>query len=467
MSPSLRRVLALILIVQLIFGVLYAVNTPRWQAPDEPAHYNYVRTLAETGTFPVLQNGDYDQAYLEQIKAAQFPPEMTVDPIRYESHQPPFYYVIAAPIYLMARGLGLDTVLALRLLSVGFGLVLSLTAYRIFRQVFPNDRLLQLAAVGIIATLPMHLAMTAAVNNDTLAELVLAFLVLISLLRVQGQVSNWRFIVFAGVGYGLALLTKTTIYSSALVLVVAELGYQWATNDQRTTNEHRETIRNLPSAIRHSPSAIRHLLSAIRHLLPIFALALVIAVPWFVRNASVYGINDLFGWARHDAIVTGQPTTAEWIARYGFKNVFADFFIITFKSFWAQFGWMGVLVNDRIYVILFVLTAFASFGAALWVVRMIREPSQFATRTRWTWFVLGVMLVLVLAAHFYYNVKFVQPQGRYLFPALIPIAALWAAGVSEWLKPRYTPMMFALLYLLMVGLDYAALFWYIVPQLAR
>src|SRR2546421_12851096 len=102
---STRNLLLLILFFQVLFGVLYAVRTPHWEAPDEPAHFNYVRVLAVTGTFPVLQQGDYDQAYLEEIKSEKFPPELSVDAIRYESHQPPLYYVIATPFYLIPRRL--------------------------------------------------------------------------------------------------------------------------------------------------------------------------------------------------------------------------------------------------------------------------------------------------------------------------------------------------------------------------
>ena len=77
---------------------------PAWQAPDEPAHYNYIRYLAETGRFPVLQMGDYPHDYLEEIKSRRFPPDLSIDPIRYEYHQPPLYYSLAAPVYLLAKG---------------------------------------------------------------------------------------------------------------------------------------------------------------------------------------------------------------------------------------------------------------------------------------------------------------------------------------------------------------------------
>ena len=44
----------IILVVYLIAGGLYAFLTPAWQAPDEPAHYNYVRHLTTKSGFPEL-----------------------------------------------------------------------------------------------------------------------------------------------------------------------------------------------------------------------------------------------------------------------------------------------------------------------------------------------------------------------------------------------------------------------------
>ncbi|MBI4670765.1 MAG: hypothetical protein HY741_03730 [Chloroflexi bacterium] len=198
---STRLILSLILFFQFALGILYATRTPLWQAPDEPAHYNYVRELAETGAFPVLQQGDYDPAYLEEIKARKFPPELAIDSLRYEAHQPPLYYVLAAPVYLTARALQLDAALLLRYFNVALALVLSCIAYLIFARVFLTSALLRLAGVGIIATLPMHIAMSAAINNDTLAEIVVAVMLLFSILRAQGKLDDRRFMLFGGLAY--------------------------------------------------------------------------------------------------------------------------------------------------------------------------------------------------------------------------------------------------------------------------
>ena len=42
----------LILLIYLLLGWLYAAYTPDWQAPDEPAHYNYVKQLANGRFMP-------------------------------------------------------------------------------------------------------------------------------------------------------------------------------------------------------------------------------------------------------------------------------------------------------------------------------------------------------------------------------------------------------------------------------
>ena len=41
--------LILILIAYLIVGAVYAIRTPDWQAPDEPAHYNYAAQISANG----------------------------------------------------------------------------------------------------------------------------------------------------------------------------------------------------------------------------------------------------------------------------------------------------------------------------------------------------------------------------------------------------------------------------------
>ena len=65
-----RALLSILVFVYCLLGFAYAVETPGWQTPDEPAHYNYIKYLSENHRFPVLQMGDYPHEYLEEIKPA-------------------------------------------------------------------------------------------------------------------------------------------------------------------------------------------------------------------------------------------------------------------------------------------------------------------------------------------------------------------------------------------------------------
>ncbi|MCB0082648.1 MAG: hypothetical protein KDE47_17020, partial [Caldilineaceae bacterium] len=101
-----RRWLTVIVAVYLIVATLFAIYTPPWQNPDEPAHYNYIAHIAAGHGLPVLQMGDYDQALRDELTTLHFPPERSIAALRYENYQPPLYYVTAAPVFWLAQQLG-------------------------------------------------------------------------------------------------------------------------------------------------------------------------------------------------------------------------------------------------------------------------------------------------------------------------------------------------------------------------
>ena len=455
-----RALLATIVAVYCLLGFAYAMETPKWQTPDEPAHYNYIAYLAENGRFPVLQEGDYPHQYLEEIKAAGFPPEMSIETIRYESHQPPLYYALAAVLFRLTSPLGFDVqFLSLRLFSVALGAGLLLVAYAIGTAVFPADPYVPLTATAMMATLPMHIAMSAAINNDTLAEVILALVIWLSIMEIKEGLSLQRTLAL-GVLVALALLTKTTIYAPVILVPPVALAARG-----RALGWHAFS----------------------RRLGDVFGLALLLSSWWFVRNVLTYGGLDLFAWHRHDSIVVGQPTTAGWIAEYGLTQTIQDFLLVSFRSFWAQFGWMGVLIDSRLYLFLALVSIAVGVGFVLWLVRVVRSGQILTGFQRWALVLLLVVLLTVVAGHVWYNLKFVQHQGRYLFSALVPISIAFALGLLEWLALLYDATVrlgprlrfaaalpaalkgaaFSVFYLAFLALDVVCLYLFIVPQLRR
>jgi 4-amino-4-deoxy-L-arabinose transferase-like glycosyltransferase len=406
---------------------------------------------------------------------------MSIAPIRYEFHQPPLYYLLAVPLYGLFGGV----LLPLRLLSVLLGALLLPVSYWTVREVVPAAPWLAVGTAALIAFLPMHLAMTAAVNNDALAELLGALILLFTIRYLKPAGGGHRLLVLLAISTGLALLTKSSLYiSMPLVLAAIAARYLWLEGEGRL------------------------LRAGSLYLLP----AILLALPWWLRNAALYGNLDILGLQRHEAVVVGQLRTAEFLASHGLPALIRDFCLTSFRSFWGQFGWMGVLLDERLYQAVAILSLLAVAGLLPWSAGAWRRRTGFP---RWQWAAVGILVLLTgltLASYVWYNTSFVQHQGRYLFRALLPIGLAMALGWREalrherglalaaalaagamaarllgWLPnwpllmllaaaaalaarrlvpARWDPLVQACPYLFLLALDVASLFLFVVPQLA-
>jgi hypothetical protein len=173
---------------------------------------------------------------------------------------------------------------------------------------------------------------------------------------------------------------------------------------------------------------------------------------------------------------------------------------------------MGVLLDQRLYQALAILSALALIGFATWAAGAWRRRGAFAS---WQWAAGGLLALaglFTLATYLWYNAGFLQHQGRYLFRALVPLGLVAALGwrealrrkrawalaalilfgalalkvagllpnwpllmlvaaaaalvVRRFLPARWDPLIHACPYLLLILLDLASLFLFIIPQLA-
>jgi hypothetical protein len=421
--------LAVILAAYLAVGAAFAIYTPPWQAPDEPAHYNYVAYVAENGRLPELAAGDYPLEYLEALKAARFPADMPIDTIRYESHQPPLYYILASGVYRLANKCGWPTLLALRLFSLLLGGLSIMVGYAVLRAILPARREIALGATALAAFLPMHLATLSAVNNDALVELLIA-LVAWGVLRPGPIADRWRIERTGAIGLalGLAVLTKMQSYPAFAVAFGALIWDTWPRADGSA----------LPWR------------TAIRRGALMLGLAALVALPWLLRNMSIYGWGDPLALRRHDAVVAGQLTTAQYVAENGRLALLRAFALTTFRSFWGQFGWMGVVLDARVYAVFAMLSALAAGGIAIGIYRLWQIRHRL-NRLPWRAIaLLATWAAATVAGYLWWNTRFLQHQGRYLFPALLPIALGTSIGLS--IALRWPPALIGALATGVVGL---------------
>ncbi|RMG86040.1 MAG: DUF2142 domain-containing protein [Chloroflexi bacterium] len=404
---TIERILLVVLAATYLFVVAaFAIQTPDWQAPDEPAHYNYVAQVAEKGCCPVIEMGDWDLPLLGELTSTRFHPDKldVLPQVQYEDHQPPLYYLLASPVYRLSNG----DLIAVRLFSVVLGLITVLCSYAAMKTVYPARPYIALAGAAFIALLPQHVHIIASVNNDALAEAVIALTLWQTLRYLRGhRVPLWALGVLLGIGF----ITKTTTYYLAAIVPLAVVLHHW----QSGKRDWRGLLRALAFL-----------------LIP----ALLIGVVWWLRNIGVYGFPDFLGLRRHDAVVVGQLRTADYINQVGLGTYVNQGIRTTLHSFIGQFGWMALPLDDvrilgiSIYSFFYALFGFGISGLILG--RFIPQPEGASSPPRPMLWVLGVMALLSFLAFGYYNTEFLQLQGRYLFPGLIPIGLGLSYGWAAW-----------------------------------
>jgi 4-amino-4-deoxy-L-arabinose transferase-like glycosyltransferase len=356
----------------------------------------------------VLAPGDWDSDLLQRLKTGQMQPGDSIERIRYEGWQPPLYYLVAAPLLRLTLDRPIEQqVQALRALDVVLGAITVLLAYLGGRRVFgPGQWPLALAVAVCLVGVPMFTAVSAAITDDALANLLGALLTFL-LLGWCARRASWASVIVVGVLLGLGVLTKLLLGLFAPVALGVLL---W--NRRAVAGE------------------------GVRKGCVLALVALATVSPWLVRQGLTYGWLDLLATRRHDLVAGDQPRFPGW--SWGYASQWAT---TVFHSAWGQFGWMAIPMPDRLYWLWGVATLAGVAGLAVWAVR--RVPHALAA---------GVGLCAVLAGLAWlvlvgYNLTYEQAQGRYLFSVLVPICTLLVLGWSA-LSPRalrtYVPLALAL-----------------------
>ena len=379
--------LALVLFVALAWG--YAVRTPIWQNPDEPAHYNYVAGVASTGGLPELRPGDWDSALLERLKTGQLAPGDSVAAIRYENWQPPLFYVLAAPLWRADATADVATQVArLRLLDVVLGALTVGVGWLAARELLPP--LLAVAVPLVIAGVPMFTAVAGAISADPLANLLAAVVLWRLLVWLRPSTigsAGWAIGVGGLIGVGVLAKVALAIFVPLALVVLA-------CKSQRRVRDAALLLGTCG----------------------------LVLVPWLVHQVTTYGVLDPLALRRHAAVVTDQPRFPGLDAAY-----VVSFATTSFHSFWGQFGWMAIVLPDRLYVVYGALVVMALLGLER-ARRPLRTPP---------WLLVLATVVLAVVAYIVYNLSFEQFQGRYLFTALVPICALLVLGWAALVPARW------------------------------
>ena len=400
----------LVLIYYVVAASCFALATPVFEAPDEPYHLDHVNYLIRNRSLP-----------------NQLDPDRRVER---EGHQPPLYYIAGACVgSVLNGGRPIETALntnplhkehggpredvafyehgsemafaqwsdqiaffGLRFVGVLFGLLHLIFIIRISRLLGLGDAW-AIAPVLFVATLPQYLFNTATINNDNLA-MMLSSMTIYFVLRLWKEPERITFFLLAGLFLGLGLCAKKTtlfILPVALVLLACLI---------------------LRAGARRS--------LVVRNSLAFIVVGAATSGWYFMRNWTLYG--DPLGSAMEKqtlAALTWEPTLLS-------SYFLWSFWYILFGSFIGIFGWMQIKMPILIYGAYAALFTICCLGALLNSVgeRKGREDKLWP----------ALFILACLAGVVIYNLSFRQPQGRFLFPVLGPIAVLLTFGLQELVK---------------------------------
>ena len=433
----MRKTRAIIWLLAVSHGVLWAAATPLWEGFDEPFHYGYIQHLALNRRLPVFGRTpvseeiriSFENAPLSRVVNTNFGGRYTAfeqywqmpqseqlqrqenlarlpaaaayqaadsgaNPVfnNYEVHQPPLYYLIASLLYLPLADAGLLTrVLALRLLSMCIGLIAVALSFRLAERIW-IERPAATSVPLMLALLPMFFATTVRISNDCLAVALFTGL-LLSTLRLLDDPALPRRAITVGILLGLGLLTKAYFLTAVPALVVIVL---LAGIDRK---------------------------QALRILARIMVAAVLLAGWWYARNLGLYG--NVSGM--QEITLNASPSLAQRIATIA-RVPWPDSIATMIK----QHIWVGnssfIGLSRALYQTAYIIIVCAIAGMLITAVRGRMPPVVRTAAIFYLFFAAG------LAYHMLVNFELIAGGGGtggwYLYAVIVPEIVLLLCGLT-------------------------------------
>jgi len=344
---------------------------------------------------------------------------------------------------------------AVRLVSVLLAALVVVTTFLTAETLFPDDKLLAIGIPSFVVFLPAHTFMTSTVNNDHLAEFFVSLLVFVLVKSFKNGLSLSKAVAIMFL-FVLGLLAKRTAVIAIPLIIIAVPLYAWA-----------DFSRVIPSRKRLSLS------------IGVLSLVAVLAVSfWNAWRPLLHErILEFADWAP-----IGYPASILFY-RGNFTTLFASLTIsrlveygqMMFETFWARFGWLTIRLDDGLYQLLALISVAAVNGLVLLTIRVAKKS---APLTLWQQkclllFFLSVFSSIVIVgiyrialSAYYITIQLSEPalpQGRYLFPLIIPIATLFMVGLRALVPSRYYKTSMLVCIGGFIILDLVSLVGYIVP----
>ena len=442
MQPPPRAAIIL-LAGSLLAGLGFCALLPPFDGFDETAHYSYIQQIAQTHTWPRLNDpiaadvDDYLQvapsaialkarwsypaffkASADTVRGGAAAIHSERDPARqwrtgtsnnWEGQHPPLYYVMLAPVWFVSKGWSIYAqIVLLRAVSYLFawgGLVIATFSNAQSSSMWPKNPVLMIGPALWPALFPMWFPEMARLGNDSLVLALLALAVLVTRKAFEPSGNNFHFVLL-GMICGFGLLTKVTMLPFVAALGLFLIWRTWC-------------ARGDAAAMRASASQ-----------LAVFCLVTVAIAGWwyannFIAYGNIVGSNDAIELAHEGGLLKGLD-----------KNFSLPLFIHSIGSIIVSFFWAGTwsgvypppVTEIPMMVLLCILAA-----NWVWHTTSARESSNLEAIALLTLvlFIVALLhhtLILIALRHTYLPAWYVHS----LAPLLAPIVARGLGQATSW-----------------------------------
>ena len=373
--------LALLLATYLALSLASSFSTKLGYGPDEAAHFIYVRQLGEHFQMPVLAH------------------EVTTDisgDASHEAHQPPFYYILSAIPYFIARSIGAGVTTGwwvVRIFTCLIGMAWVFFLYKLYEEFYGCRRFAALFGAACLALIPTATYMGGVVNNDMLIAALFTAGLWIMVRCIRTQRLDRQTAYTLGLIGGFAVFTKAQGLFLPLLMILTTL----LIARRQGWKDCRDIWANTGIAV---------------------AMSVLISSGWFISNKMIFG-SGLISPFYQPKLGTGLSTM--WIVTEQF-----------FAYFWAPFWIVREFVSRANYLgALTALCAVILVGISVHAYRC-RRPESSDPDCRFDAWLLLIIPVALSYALLLYQAMYVDSgllqQGRLFLPSAAVLGAAIISG---------------------------------------
>lgn len=426
-------------VLGLMFGIIII---PYNDANDEYLHFGLTKFIADKHYLPVFNKDDYTNTECVKTTISMFGQVKNI-PVCHTSYSVypfPSHTISALFIAPIQKDVPYRYVFA-RLPNVLFFALFLLLVWKIIRLVFHSEDI-RLAAFITVAFIPQVTFINSYINSDGFS-LMIGALVVYMWFKTNNEGLTRRNIILGAIALGLLASAKYNYFilfpTTIVFLIFSIKRFRW---------------KKIVAFFTVSVLSI-----------------LTISGWWFTRNYILY--KDALGFSTAKKAIYSIAPDYVTIADFG-QNFFTTLLVtnwgvLSFKSFFATFGWMSIYLPNIFYIVIYFFVAISLFGWLFHFIDLYAQKQVFNLFKSRLFPLLAASLFTIigsigLSVWTSLNNDF-QPQGRYLFPALIPVMIGVIKGLQYFsrmikLNEKIIPITFAGWMMIMWFFSYLMLVFY-------